>query len=391
MNQFRWDSNDGSKIAPLYIIGILSGIIGAFLVIIAIKFTGLGAALVSPSVNPAPQPQQIQAQPLTINNYEKATINVVNKMRPSVVMITTSTVIADFDFFTGPEVKKIQGLGSGVVFRPDGYILTNNHVVNGISGMANKIMVVLSNGKSYRAKIIGADTQTDLAVLKIDAGNLTAPDWANSSQLQVGQMAIAIGNPLAENLNNTVTVGVVSAVGRTVVVSGDQQLQNMIQTDASINPGNSGGPLLDSNGEIIGINNAIAQGAQGIGFAIPGNTVRYVAEQLVNKGYVTRPGLGLGYIPFTPENVEILENLIKRRISVDYGLFIVKVVKGSPANKVDLLPGDIITEVNGQKIKDQDLIQAAIRKYRVGTKLRIEYYRGRQVKHALVEIGEMKH
>jgi S1-C subfamily serine protease len=390
LNQFSSDSSDYRKQTPLILVAILSGIIGAFLVIVAVKFTGLGSALVNPLGNPTPQPKQIQALPLTINNYEKATINVVNHMRPSVVMITTSTVIADFDFFTGPEVKKIQGLGSGVVFRADGYILTNNHVVNGISGMANRIMVVLANGKSYRAKIIGADAQTDLAVLKIDVDNLAVPDWGNSNQLQVGQMAIAIGNPLAENLKNTVTVGVVSAVGRTVMLSGDHQLRNMIQTDASINPGNSGGPLLDSNGKIIGINNAIVPGAQGIGFAIPSNTVQYVADQLINKGYVTRPGLGIAYIPFTPENVEELENYVRRKLPVNYGLFIAKVIKGSPADKGDLIPGDIVVKIDDQSIKDEDLIREAISKYRVGTKLRLEYYRRQELKRTTVMIGEMK-
>lgn len=390
MNQFSADSSDYRKQTPLYLVGILSGIIGALLVVVAVKFTGLGSALVSPPVIPAPEPQQLQAQSLMINNYEKATINVINRMRPSVVMITTSTVIADFDFFTGPEVKKIQGLGSGVVYRADGYILTNNHVLANSSGIANRVMVVLANGKSYRAKIVGVDTQTDLAVLKINANNLAVPDWGNSNRLQVGQTAIAIGNPLAENLNNTVTVGVISAVGRNVMLSGDRQLRNMIQTDASINLGNSGGPLLDSNGRIIGINNAIAVGSQGIGFAIPSNTVQYVADQLINKGYVTRPGLGLAYIPFTPENVEDLEAYIRRELAVDYGLFIARVIQGSPADKADLVPGDIVVKVNDRPVKDEDLIRYNISKYPVGTKIRLAYYRGRELRYTTVQIGEMK-
>lgn len=390
MNQFSADSSDYRKQTPLYLVGILSGIIGALLVIVAVKFTGLGSALVNPPVRPAPEPQQLQTQSLTINNYEKATINVINRIRPSVVMITTSTVIADFDFFTGPEVKKIQGLGSGVVYRADGYILTNNHVLANSSGIANRVMVVLANGKSYRAKIIGVDTQTDLAVLKINANNLAVPAWGNSNRLQVGQTAIAIGNPLAENLNNTVTVGVISAVGRNVMLSGDRQLQNMIQTDASINLGNSGGPLLDSNGKIIGINNAVAVGSQGIGFAIPSNTVQYVADQLINKGYVTRPGLGLAYIPFTPENVEDLETYVRRELAVDYGLFIAKVIQGSPADKADLVPGDIVVKVNDRPVKDEDLIRYNISKYPVGTKIRLAYYRGRELKYTTVQIGEMK-
>ncbi len=390
MNLFSADSSDEQKRISLYLVGIISGIIGALLIVVAIKFTGLGSALVNPPLSPTPQPMPHQVQPLTINNYEKATIHVVQQTRPSVVMITTSTLVADFDFFTGPEVKKVQGLGSGVVYRADGYILTNDHVLVNNSRMASRIMVVLANGKSYRAKIVGVDSQTDLAVLKIDAANLAVPEWGDSNQLQVGQMAIAIGNPLAENLNNTVTVGVISAIGRNVMLSGDRHLRNMIQTDASINPGNSGGPLLDSNGKIIGINNAIAVGSQGIGFAIPSNTVQYVADQLIGKGYVARPGLGISYIHFTPENVEDLESYIRRDLSVDYGLLIATVIKGSPAEKGDLLPGDIVVKVNNAWVKDEDLIRSMIGKYPVGTKLRIDYYRGSQLKHTTVEIGEIK-
>lgn len=390
MNLFSADSSDEQKRTSLYLVGIISGIIGALLIVVAIKFTGLGSALVNPPLSPTPQPMPHQVQPLTINNYEKATIHVVQQTRPSVVMITTSTLVADFDFFTGPEVKKVQGLGSGVVYRADGYILTNDHVLVNNSRMASRIMVVLANGKSYRAKIVGVDSQTDLAVLKINAANLAVPEWGDSNQLQVGQMAIAIGNPLAENLNNTVTVGVISAVGRNVMLSGDRHLRNMIQTDASINPGNSGGPLLDSNGKIIGINNAIAVGSQGIGFAIPSNTVQYVADQLIGKGYVARPGLGISYIHFTPENVEDLESYIRRDLSVDYGLLIATVIKGSPAEKGDLLPGDIVVKVNNAWVKDEDLIRSMIGKYPVGTKLRIDYYRGSQLKHTTVEIGEIK-
>ncbi len=390
MNLFSADSSDEQKRTSLYVVGIISGIIGALLIVVAIKFTGLGSALVNPPLSPTPQPMPHQVQPLTINNYEKATIHVVQQTRPSVVMITTSTLVADFDFFTGPEVKKVQGLGSGVVYRADGYILTNDHVLVNNSRMASRIMVVLANGKSYRAKIVGVDSQTDLAVLKINAANLDVPEWGDSNQLQVGQMAIAIGNPLAENLNNTVTVGVISAIGRNVMLSGDRHLRNMIQTDASINPGNSGGPLLDSNGKIIGINNAIAVGSQGIGFAIPSNTVQYVADQLIGKGYVARPGLGISYIHFTPENVEDLESYIRRDLSVDYGLLIATVIKGSPAEKGDLLPGDIVVKVNNVWVKDEDLIRSMIGKYPVGTKLRIDYYRGSQLKHTTVEIGEIK-
>lgn len=389
MNQFRFDSHGNRDLISIILTALISGIIGAFLVIVAIKFTGLGTALVNPAVE-EPQPTPLmQVQPLAINNNEKATIDVVNRVGPSVVMITTKAVIEEFDFFSGPEFRNVQGLGSGVVYRTDGYILTNNHVVNSLPGKAT-IMVLLSSGKSYPAKIVGADAQTDLAVLKIDKENLQVPQWADSENIQVGQTAIAIGNPLAENLKNTVTVGVVSAKGRTLAVSENLQLRNMIQTDASINPGNSGGPLLDSSGNIIGINSAIAAKSQGIGFAIPSNTVKSVADQLISKGYVARPGLGIVYTPFTPENLAEVEYQLGRRLPVESGLLIVKVLRGSPAHQSGLLPGDIIVKIDNQEIEEVDLIRETISKYTIGTTLRIEYYRGPRLRQTMVRIGEMR-
>ncbi len=388
MNRFRFDYQD--RRTSLVLMALIAGIVGALLVIVAVKFTGLGAALVDPPAVPAPSPAPPQSRPISLSQYEQATIGVVNKVGPSVVMITTNTVIEDFDFFTGPEVKNIQGLGSGVIYRPDGYILTNNHVVNGQTGMASKIIAVLPNGRSYAAKVIGVDPQTDLALLKINASGLTAPEWADSDRVQVGQMAIAIGNPLAENLNNTVTVGVISAKGRTLAVSEEDQLRNMLQTDASINPGNSGGPLLDSGGSIIGLNTAIAANSQGIGFAIPSNTVRSVADQLIAKGYVSRPGLGIAYIHFTPEIAKMLEYRLGRRLPVDSGVFVAKVLESSPAAKAGIRPGDIIIEVNGKPVKEDDLIREAIATNPIGTKLKITYYRGSKKSQTTVKIGEMK-
>ncbi len=399
MNQFRFDMQE--RHVPYILTAIIGGIAGALMVIIAVKLTGLGTALVNPmTVEPVSQPQQqiqVEQQPmgstrsLSLNQYEQATINVVKKVSPSVVMITTSTVVEDFDFFTGPEVKNIQGLGSGVIYRNDGYLLTNNHVISGLkgTGAVDQILVVLGDGKSYPAKVVGADPQTDLAVLKIDHDNLPVPQWANSDRVQEGQMAIAIGNPLAENLKNTVTVGVVSAKRRMVKVNNDLVMRNMIQTDASINAGNSGGPLLDSKGNIIGINTLIVANSQGIGLAIPSNTAKAVADQLISKGYVSRPGLGIGYYILNPENVTALEYRLRRQLPVENGILIVRVIKGAPAHLAGLLPGDIIVKINGQSIGAEDF-REVVGKYKIGTKLKLEYYRGSELISTTVTIGEMK-
>lgn len=392
MNEFRFDSHTPRERIPYIFTALISGTIAAFLIILAIKYTGLGQLLVNSS-EPFIQIQtqsQAQAQASTMNDYEKNIIDVVNRIGPSVVMITTNTLVEDFDFFSGPEIRNIQGLGSGVVFRKDGYILTNNHVVNGHSGTVDKILVMLSDGKSYPAKIVGVDPQTDLAVLKINHNNLAVPEWGDSEKIQVGQTAIAIGNPLQESLNNTVTVGVVSAKGRVIDVSDEIRLRNMIQTDASINPGNSGGPLLNSAGQVIGINTLIAAKSQGIGFSIPSNMARSVAVQLIERGYVSRPGLGIAYVHFTEDNCRILETRIGQELPVKSGIFIAKVLRGSEADKAGLRPGDILVSIDGTKITDTDLVREITATHKVGTPLKIEYYRNDKKYRTTVKIGEMR-
>lgn len=389
MNQFCFDSHESHSRGPYFTIAILAATIASFLVLLAVKFTGLGTMLVK-QPEPMPTPVQTTRKTMSINDYEQAIIDVVNRVGPSVVMITTNTIVEDFDFFSGPEVRTIQGIGSGVVYRADGYILTNNHVVNSGPGMADKIAVVLSNGKTYPAKVVGVDAQTDLAVLRIKPRNLSAPNWGDSEKIQVGQTAIAIGNPLDQSLKNSVTVGVISSTGRTLVVNDQLQLHNMLQTDASINPGNSGGPLLDSSGSVIGINTIIAAKSQGIGFSIPSNTVKRVANEIIDKGHVSRPGLGLAYIQFSEKNVELLEYQLRRRLPVKTGLFIAKVLKGSGADKAGLLPGDIIVKVNSEEIKDEDLIRHATSQYPIGTKIELELIRNGQRIRTMVKITEMR-
>lgn len=388
MNQFRFDSHQSEPKFVLITTALVSGTVAAFLMLVAIKFTGLGKFLFNSTASSPQASLDYRINNTSIKDYEKTIINVYNQVKPSVVMITTDTLVEEFDFFSGPSFRKVQGLGSGVVFRKDGYILTNKHVINGVDGRkANQISVVLSNGKSYPAKIIGIDSQVDLAVLKINNENLTVPQWGDSEQVQVGQTAIAIGNPLVENLQNTVTVGVVSATGR--VLNKEFELQ-MIQTDASINPGNSGGPLLDSSGHIIGINTAIAAESQGIGFSIPSNTVKSVANQLIQKGFVSRPGLGIFTIHFIPENVGYLEARLRRDLPVESGLFIAKVFEGTPAQKAGLIPGDIIYGVNGRRIKNDDLVREAVAKHPIGTRIKLDIYRGNRRLQISVKIGEMR-
>ena len=242
-----------------------------------------------------------------------------------------------------PVKREEHGLGSGFIISPDGYILTNEHVING----AQRIEVTVSGQeKPVSARVAGADSELDLAVLKIDAGRaLPALKMGDSDQAKVGSWVVAIGNPYG--LDHTVTVGVISAKSRPVQVE-NRSYKNLLQTDAAINPGNSGGPLLNLQGEVIGINTAVAAQAQGIGFAIPINTAKGVLSELMNKGHITRPWLGVQVQSLNEE----LASYFKLK-STD-GALVTAVVSGSPADKAGLQQGDVILKIDDQQIKNPD-------------------------------------
>ena len=283
--------------------------------------------------------------------------------------------------FFGPDIPRKfseHGLGSGVVVDPDGYILTNNHVVNG----AGKILVKLfvAGPTEYEAKLIGADPDTDLALIKIEATGLKAATLGDSSKMEVGDWVIAAGNPFG--LDHTVTTGIVSAIGRRV---GLATYENLIQTDAAINPGNSGGPLANIRGEVIGINAAITSpsGAfAGIGLAIPSNTAKKVLAALRAKGKVTRGFLGVEIQPLTPELAKSLG------AGATEGVLIAQVGPDSPAGKADLKNGDIITKVAGRAVKAPEEVQDMVASLSPGDKVSIEIVRDGKAQTVEVVLGE---
>jgi serine protease Do len=237
-----------------------------------------------------------------------------------------------------PQSRRMQGAGSGVIISQDGYVLTNNHVVEG----AKEVTVTLANQQEYKAKVVGRDPKTDLAVLKVKANkSFAAVTMGDSDQLQVGDWVVAIGNPFG--LNNTVTSGIVSAKGRVI---GAGPYDDFIQTDASINPGNSGGALLNMKGELVGINTAIIPNGQGIGFAIPVNTAKPLVPQLISKGEVSRGYLGVNIQSITPELAKAL-NLQDRK-----GALVADVVPGGPADQGGVKRGDVIIAFNGKAVED---------------------------------------
>lgn len=319
--------------------------------------------------------------------------DIVKQAGPAVVKVSVEKVSAGqytdpfsndpfFRYFFGGNVlrpeqpRRETGLGSGFIISNDGYILTNEHVVSG----ADKIKVTVQEGeKEYPARLVGADYDLDLAVLKIEAGqNLPHLELGDSEKIEVGNWVIAIGNPFG--FDHTVTVGVISAKGRPVPVEG-RYYKNLLQTDAAINPGNSGGPLINLQGEVVGINTAVAQ-AQGIGFAIPTSTVKDVLDELMKKGKVIRPWLGIQMHSLTPELADYFG------LEGTDGVVVVGVVPGSPAARAGLRQGDVILEIDKKTVKDAEALAEQIKAAEIGQKILLLVYREGQPRYITVAVGE---
>ena len=281
---------------------------------------------------------------MTLASFEKEITEGVEKLSESVVTIDSMRLARDFRYGLVP----LEGMGSGVIISEDGYIVTNNHVIDG----AAKVQVNLKDGRSFTGEVMGGDSATDIAVLKVDANNLPAAKLGESEKLKVGQIALAIGNTLGLPGGPTVSLGVISALGRPLP-GADYIYEGLLQTDAAINPGNSGGPLADLEGNVIGINTAMIPFAQGVGFAIPIDTVKRITEQLFQNGEVVRPWLGISGVNLSPE--------ITRRydLPTEEGVFIVEVASRSPAYEAGLRIGDVIVQIGSHEIKQmKDLIAA---------------------------------
>ncbi len=327
--------------------------------------------------------------PTTDTNFVTA---VVDKVGPAVVRINSSRTVTTQvpevfrdpffrDFFGSqlprqPQRQVERGTGSGFIISADGRILTNAHVVDG----ADTVSVILKDGRKYQGKVLGKDPVTDVAVVKIEANNLPSVALGNSERLKPGEWAIAIGNPLG--LDNTVTTGIISATGRSSsAITGDPDKRvSFIQTDAAINPGNSGGPLLNARGEVIGMNTAILQGTQGLGFAIPINTAQRISQQLIAKGKVEHAYLGIQMAELTPELKQNINSDPNSGLTVDEdnGVLVIKVMPNSPAAKAGLRAGDVIHQINGQAVKSADAVQQAVENSSVGQQMRIGLHRNGQ-------------
>jgi S1-C subfamily serine protease len=345
---------------------LIGGLVGSAATILLaprlIKVTSSGNTVLAPITNTLTE--------------ESAVINVADQDGKAVVEIKTT--VSSLDQFLQQDMH---GIGSGFIVRSDGYIVTNNHVVEN----ARQLQVILRDQvKTYDARVVGTSPEDDVAVLKVDAQNLPALTWGDSSALKVGQLAIAIGSPLGQQ--NSVTKGVISALHRSISVpdptgGGTETILNAIQTDAQINPGNSGGPLLNSAGQVVGVNFAIeqAQAGPGLGFALDGNAARDIANQLIQTGHVNRPFLGVTY--------QQLDETGAAANGLVVGAWVTDITAGSPAARAGIKVHDVITKVNGQAIDDLHPLKDVLRQYAPGTKVSVVIYRGSKNQTLQVTLG----
>ncbi len=315
-------------------------------------------------------------------HIETTITQAAQNVSPAVVTVV-GTIPGQMTFFGRSSDSTVSG--SGVFITRDGYILTNNHVVEDVQ----KVTIVLSDGSQESAKIIGTDQFADLAVLKTDGNVSAVATLGNSDVLNPGETVIAIGSPLGD-FKNTVTVGVVSATGRSIDTGNGYQIENLIQTDAAINNGNSGGPLLNLAGEVIGINTLVVRSsgsgtvAEGLGFAIPVNTARTVAEQIIQKGYFARPYMGINLQSVTP-NIAARYNL-----PVQWGVYVTEVACNSPAQQAGLQQGDIITRIGDTNIDEEHSYINTLFLYKPGDQVPLEVVRNNQTVTLQITLGETR-
>lgn len=300
-----------------------------------------------------------------LDAYSKAVVNASENVIPAVVNINVLQLQNGRQAIHPHMSQQMIGSGSGFIFTPDGFILTNSHVVHD----AGQIEVTLSDGRRFPADMIGDDPDTDLAVIRIHAPDLAYARLGNSQSIRVGQLVIAIGNPYG--FQCTVTAGVVSALGRSLRSRSGRLIDSIIQTDAALNPGNSGGPLINSRGEVIGVNTAIIQGAQGLCFAIAVDTVKFVAMRLIKDGRIRR-----GYIGVAGQNVFLHRRLVLfHNLSTESGVLVVAIENNSPARIAGLLEGDIIIGIDDQPIKSIDDLHKQLTEHRIGVKSQLTIIR----------------
>jgi serine protease Do len=369
--------NRYKKFAPFFIVAMIGALLGGGLVL------GFGGELLQKRIPQANQNAPLQnplfttptAQAQVSDARNTPTVRAAKAVGPAVVGIANKGYARDL---FNRKVLVEQGSGSGVIFDANGYIVTNNHVVEG----SQELAVSLSDGRVLNGKVVGTDPATDLAVVKVDATGLPTAAFGDSDSLMVGEPAIAIGNPLGLEFQGSVTAGAISALNRTVD-TGERKFK-LIQTDAAINPGNSGGALVNADGVIVGINSAkiAAQGVEGIGFAIPINTAKPIIQSLIEKGKVIRPYLGIGFID------KAMAEKSGYEFPYDKGVYVAKVDSEGPAGKAGILKGDVVLKFAGTDINSASDLQSVKDGQSVGSKVDIVIQRGNKTLTLPIVLGE---
>lgn len=356
-------------------------LLAAMMAASVVTFSGcsLGTAADNSSAQTTSAARQAAANDANISDARNTpAVRAAKTVGPTVVGITNKAVARDW--FNNP--VETEGVGSGVIFKNDGgdsYIVTNNHVISG----AKELVVSLPDGRSLKGKLVGADEMTDLAVVKVGDGKLPTAKFGDSDKIVVGEPAIAIGNPMGLEFQGSVTSGVISALNRTLDIS-DKRVK-LLQTDAAINPGNSGGALVNADGEVIGINSAkvAANGVEGMGFAIPINTVQTVIDSLMSKGYVARPYLGVSI--FDPETA----GRYGYQLNIDKGVYVFQLSLNGPCGKAGLQRGDIILKLDGKETNSVSDLREKVAEHKVGDTVKITYDRNGSEQSADVVLEEM--
>jgi S1-C subfamily serine protease len=354
--------------------------------LIASIIGGLASAYVGPkylygNILPSPNEQQYQtSQTMNITTGDDInTVSAVAKKAMSSVVGITTIEIQRYAF----SEREVEGVGSGVIVDSNGYILTNSHVVG--DGNAKEITVLFENGDEKSGKVLWNDVALDLAIVKVEATGLPVATLGDSDKLEVGEIAVAIGNPLGLEFQRTVTSGIISGLHRSIRVDENNIIEDLIQTDASINPGNSGGPLLNSKGDVIGINTAKIKTGEGLGFSIPINIVKPIIQQVIKEGTYKTVFIGI-----TGVEVSAYERQLGINLSVDNGVIVIEVTADSPASKAGLRNGDVIVKIDDQKVENMNQLKKTLYKYNQGDKATLEIIRDGEEKKIEVEFSNLR-
>ena len=375
---------DGIRMGPVVAASLLSAVLAAGGTVVVIDRTGAlsrTAAVPSGSStvnNQIPASSASSKAPGTVDE-STAIINAASRVGPAVVKIEVQGNSSQIDPFGSVPVE---GIGSGVIYDPNGWILTNKHVVAG----SDKLTIELKDGRSFSGKVYGIDTLTDLAIVKVDQADLPSATLGSSDGLKIGQLVVAIGSPLG-TYSFSVTSGIVSGTGRSIQVDSGERLNNLIQTDAAINPGNSGGPLIDASGTVVGVNTAVARNGNGIGFAIPIDIAKPIMDQAVHGETLARPYIGIRFVPIDPQLSS------ERHLPVSKGALLGTadgsnaVEPNSPAEAAGLKDGDIITAIEGISIDSEHPLEAVLTRFAAGKSVNVSILRDGKSMDVTVKLG----